>query len=213
LREMTGAEEDLLASKQMTPLRKFSELITRCIVRLGAVSDPGQIAAMVKQLPVGDRVFLLFAIRRVTIGNSYSFECKCPECGKAGNYSVNLEELEVRKMKEPLRRIYDLTLPSGRVARARISTGEDEERISKLDKDPDALSKGLLMRLELLDGKPPELAGIKAMSWRDRQILKTEMNKLEGGLETEIDIQCSSCSVEFKTELEIAASFFFPTGA
>jgi hypothetical protein len=210
VKEMTGAEEDLLASRQMTPLRKFSELIGRCVTRVGTITDRGQISAIVRHLTVGDRIFLMFAIRRVTIGNAYDFSKKCPECDKEGSYSVNLAELEVKKMKEPMRRIYDVTLPSGKTARVRVSTGEDEERISKLEKETDAISKGLLMRLELFDGKPPELSALKEMSWKDRQALKAEMNKLEGGLDTSVDIACASCGYEFKTDLEVSAGFFFP---
>ena len=213
LRELTGAEEDLLASKQLTPFKKYNELLARCTLRLGNITDAGQMPALMKALPVGDRLFVLFALRRISIGDSYTFEetCPNPECKAKRNYSIDLSGLDVKKMPDPKKRIFDLTLPSGATVRFRISTGEDEERAMKLDKSEDALSRALLMRLELLNGAPPELAAVKNMKWRDRIALREQWNKHEGGVETEIDMACPACGHEFKRDIEISPSFFFPS--
>jgi hypothetical protein len=213
VREMTGGEEDMLASKQVPPAKKFGELIARCVTRIGTVTDKGEIAKMAKQLTLGDRVFLLFVIRRVTLGDEYPFREVCPngECKQAQVYTVDLSELTVKKMPEPTKRIYDVTLPSGRKARFRVSTGEDEEKIQKNEKSPDAMSLGILMRLEMLDGKPPTLQELKDMGWKDRVALRDEWNKVEGGVDTEVELGCPVCGHEFKRELEVSGGFFFPS--
>ena len=215
LREMTGAEEDLLASKQISPSKKFSELISRCVTRIGTVTDRGQISAIVRQLPIGDRVFLLFAIRRVTLGDNYPFSDKCPNdsCGIESVYKIDLSVLEVKKMPDPLKRIYDITLPSGDTARFRVSTGEDEERVSKFEKSADAISQSVLMRLEQLNGLPPTLEAVKAMGWKDRQALRSAWDKVEGGVETEMEMQCPRCGHEFKRDVQVGLSFFYPSEA
>ena len=215
LRELTGAEEDLLATKQITPFKKYNELLVRCTQRIGTITDRGQLSVAVKGLPIGDRLFLLFAIRRVSIGDEYVFNEKCPNdaCGKTERYTVNLSELEIKKMPDPKKRIYDATLPSGATARFRISTGTDEERAMAVESKAEdaALSKGILMRLELLDGAPPELQAVKSMKWRDRMALREQWNQVEGGVDTEIDMTCSACGHAFKRDIEVTPSFFFPS--
>jgi hypothetical protein len=94
-----------------------------------------------------------------------------------------------------------------------VSTGEDEERASKLDKAEDAISRGILMRLELLNGAPPDLEAVKNLKWRDRRALQKTWNEVEGGIDTEMKMTCKSCGHEFKKDLEIGASFFFPSEA
>lgn len=218
IRELTGAEEDLLAARQIPPFKKYNELLLRCTQRLGTITDRGQLSTAVMSLPVGDRLFLLIAIRRVSLGEEYSFSetCTNTECRKQERYTVQLSDLDIKKMPDPKKRIHDVTLPSGATARFRISTGADEEKalaleIPKKKADEDALSKGILMRLELLDGLPPELQAVKAMKWRDRVALREEWNRVEGGVDTEIDMVCPTCGQEFKKDIELSPSFFFPS--
>jgi len=215
LRELTGAEEDLLAAKQITPFKKYNELLVRCTLRIGTITDRGLLSAAVKELPIGDRLFLLFAIRRVSIGEEYTFNETCPEdsCKKSERYTVNLSELDIKKMPEPKKRIYDAKLPSGATARFRISTGTDEERAMAVESKAEdaALSKGILMRLELLDGAPPELQAVKNMKWRDRIALREQWNLVEGGVDTEVDMTCPACGHAFKRDIEVTPSFFFPS--
>jgi len=212
IREMTGAEEDLLASTHMKPLKKYGELLARCVTRLGTLTDKGQLSLAVKNLTVGDRIFLLFAIRRVTLGDEYPFNEECPNeaCKKMNLYTINLADLEVKKMPEPAKRVYDLNLPSGGVFRFRVSTGADEERVDKFSGSEDAASLGILMRTELLNGEPPDLAKVKSMKWKDRQFIRKEWEKVEGGLDTGLDMQCPSCGAEFKRSVQVGGSFFFP---
>jgi len=213
LRELTGAEEDLLAAKQLTPFKKYNELLTRCTLRIGNVTDATRIPAIVKALPIGDRLFMLFALRRVSLGDNYTFEATCPDkaCGVTRNYTIDLSTLEIKKMPDPRKRVFDATLPTGATVRFRISTGADEERSMQFDKSEDVLSKGILMRLELLNGVPPELAAVKAMKWRDRIALREEWNTVEGGVDTEVDMTCAACGTEYKRDVEVSAGFFFPS--
>lgn len=213
LSEMTGSEEDMLGSKTVPDFKKMSTLIGRCLRRLGSISDRGRLAALVSDLLVGDRVYLLFALRRVTLGDEYPFSAKCKNltCAKEGIYTIDLSELTVKKMPEPLKRIYDVTLPSGKAARFHPLDGHGEERLAKLDNHADRLSLSILGRLELLDAKPPTLEDVKALGIRDRNELRDMFEQNEGGVDTETEMTCSFCGEEWKEEVNpFQLGFFSP---
>lgn len=213
VREITGYEEDMLVSDAVPASQKLDMLLAGCTVRIGPVSDPGALAAIIPTLTVGDRVAMLFAIRRATIGDALPMRHECPnkECRTKSLFVVNLSDLKIQKMADPMKRVYDVTLPSGRTVRFRVSTGEDEARTAKfLKKDKmDAVSQMMLMRLDLLDGQPPSLEMLKKMGMKDRSFLRREFNRVEGGVDTSIDLECPKCGTEWTTELNVSANSFF----
>jgi hypothetical protein len=210
LREMTGREEDLLATPKLPVQKKLAMLISACMVRLGTITDKAQFPSIVGHLPTGDRIFLLLALRRTSLGDAFPVEEVCPECKSKGNYVLDISDLTVQKMTNPMVRVFDDVLPSGRKVRHRLGTGADEDRASKVA-DDDKPSAMLLARIELLDGKAPTMADIKELSFRDRQGMRTLMEKQDGGVDTEMDMQCPVCSHEYKSELDLSqAGFFFP---
>lgn len=218
VREITGNEEDMLASQQIPSPVKISQLLAGCVTRIGTVTDPGLIAGMVQNLTVGDRVFLIFSIRRVTLGDELPVREKCPECKTTTLFMVDLgEDLSPRAMKDPMKRVYDVELPSGKEARFRVSTGLDEANLSKLTKrqkhKADALSQALLMRLEMLGGEKPTLKMVKSLGMGDRNYLRAQFQEVEGGVDTELELECPSCGHEWEKDLDLsAANFFFPGG-
>jgi hypothetical protein len=213
VREITGVEEDMLANPKTLPVKKINELLSRCIERIGPITDRGRISQIALDLTIGDRAFLMFAIRRISLGDEYPFKDKCPKCEVEKLYTVDLGALEPKKMPDAKKRIFDLTLPSGKLARIHPMTGKDEERLAKFDKNKnDTLSLSILMRMEMLDGKPPTLADVKSLGIRDRNFLRDQFEECEGGLDTEIDMECSECGHEFKRDVDVGqAGFFFPS--
>jgi hypothetical protein len=218
LREITGHEEDMLASQQVPSHAKITQLLAGCVTRIGSVTDPGLIAGIVQQLPVGDRVYLIFSIRRVTLGDELPVREKCPECKTTTLFMVDLgEDLQPKPMKDPMKRVFDVTLPSGTTARFRVSTGLDEANLTKLTKrqkhKADALSQALLMRLEMLGGEKPTLKMVKSLGMRDRNFLREKYQEVEGGVDTTLELECPACGHEWEKDLDLsAANFFFPGG-
>jgi hypothetical protein len=215
VREITGREEDMLASTQIPNEGKLTLLIAGCVVRLGAITEKAKLAAIADELLLGDRVFLLFAIRRVSLGNELSVREVCPECKKKHLYVVDLaEELTVKPMPDPMTRVYDYTLLTDKKVRFRVSSGKDERRVARIMKKQrdDALSAMILMRLELLDGEVPTLEKIKSLTMRERHELRDAFNRVEGGVDTALDFTCSECEHEWSKDLDLsAAGFFFPS--
>jgi len=215
VREITGHEEDMLGSRAIPGYKKIGNLISSCVVRLGKITDRGQLATIANELTVGDRVFLMFAIRRTTLGDEYPFRGACPNdnCGYRGLFTLDLADLEVRKMPNPEKRIYDLELPSGKKARCRPLLGRDEEELSKVSGNKEAgLSMAILMRLEMLEDQPPTLGAVKNLGMRDRNLLRSFFDDIEGGVDTSLEMVCPQCGTEFEEELDVAqAGFFFPS--
>jgi hypothetical protein len=237
LREISGKEEDMLASKKVPDNKKMNQLLISCIERLGSITDRERIAQAVPELLVGDRVFLLIAIRRTSLGDDYPYKDECPSCEKESLMSINLGEMDIAPMPEPTRRIFDARLPSkaatrvwadtgelpaaeklnplGHTVRFRPVTGRDEEKFGVVLSKDDALSKVLQARIELLNGQPPTVEALQSLSLTERQYLRDEIfDKADGGVETALDVTCPKCNYDYTRELDIGQlGFFFPSAA
>lgn len=216
VREISGHEEDMLGSKKTPNAQKLNNLLQACVVQIGPV-EGAKLAKVLKGLPVGDRVFLLFAIRRVTLGDELPVKESCPSCNTKSLFMVDLgEELVIKVMPSPMKRIYDEVLPRSQMpVRFRVSTGEDEGTMARLGsgKSSDRLSQAIMMRLELIGEEPPTLKAVKGLSLVDRNYLREKFNEVEGGVDTSIDFECSNCGHEWQKDLNVGAQgFFFPSG-
>lgn len=212
IREIGGHEEDMLGSQQIKPSAKLTELLARCVTKIGDVEDRGFIARAARKMTMGDRSWLVLKIRALTLGNVYPYTDQCPNanCGEKALFQVDLGELKFIPMPDPKRRLYEMKLPSGLAIRFHVMTGEDEESIAKFQGDQ--LSRVMLARVEALDGREPSLSSIKGLSMRDREAFRAYVDEVEGGVDTEIEMTCSACGTEFSRELDIGQQgFFFPS--
>jgi hypothetical protein len=211
--EITGAEEDMLASDEMGGDAKLEALLAGCTRRVGPIVDRGRIAAIIPELTSGDRIFLLFAIRRVTLGHELAVREQCPnkQCNTKTLFTIDLRDLDIKKMPEPTKRIYDVTTPSGKAVRFRVSTGQDEKRMARVMKKEraDAISLMMMMRIELIDGKAPDLKTLKTLGMGERQWLRSQFQEVEGGVDTALELECPKCGTEWNSELKATAQSFF----
>lgn len=210
LREITGVEEDMLAAPKIPPYKKMNDLLTNCVTRIGSIVDRGKLAEVVKDLTVGDRTFLMFAIRRVTLGDEYPFKFKCPECEQESTMIQNLEELEIRAMKDPMRRVYEGKSASGAVVKFHVLTGREEEKLQKAVKS-EGLSMAIYLRVEAYNGKKPDIDTVKSWSMKERNSIRDLFDGVEGGVDTTLEIACPSCGEEVEQDLDISQGFFFPS--
>jgi len=209
LREMTGHEEDLL-SADMAFDRKMNGLIAACTQSLGPIEDPRMIAKIVPKLLEGDRLFLFFALRRVSLGDSYPFREKCPSCSKMSVHNFNLADLEMVEMPDPMKRAYEVTLPgSNDIAVIRCLTGEDEPRRQQLKNRLQPLSLQIFLRLVSYNGEEATINHVRGMTQRDRAFLRGKFVEIDGGVETRIKLNCSKCSYEFERDLDPSHPGFF----
>lgn len=210
LREMTGREEDILAAPKLSPQRKINQVIINCVESIGSITDKNLITQIVPNLPVGDRVFLIISLRRVSLGDEFPVEDKCPACSAKNGYILDLGDLEVKKMADPMKRVFDVKMPSGKSIRFRVGLGLDEDKLAKVP-DSDKPTMALLSRIELLEGKAPTVQAVKDLSFRDRQHLRALYEETDGGVDTSLELVCPACAHTFEREMDMSElGFFFP---
>lgn len=222
--EMTGYEEDLLAGKGAT-LPRLNQIIANCAKRIGAIEDRAAIGRAVSSMTASDRMVAFLAIRRVSLGDFYDVKVQCPnpDCREEVRYALNLADVEIHAMEDPLLRTFEHTLASGRVVNWHIMSSTDEEWLTtKTKKKEDVLSLGIMARVDALNGVPinreKDLRGamalLKALPTRDRNEIRALFEKYEGHVDTNVDFSCPSCQHEWKAELNLGQpSFFFPSAS
>ena len=211
VREMTGNEEDLLAAKKIKAAKKMNAVMAACVERIGTITDKAEITKAIPEMLLGDRVFILFAIRRVSFGDVYVVNEICPACERTGTYPVDLNLLETKKMPDVMKRTFTEVLPSGRTVKFHLPTGLDEMRVADMATGMDDLSITMLMRVETIEDRRATLEGLKALPSKDRNVLRSLFDTHEGGVDTGVDYDCSACGATFKRDLSLDAGFFFPS--
>lgn len=254
LREITGYEEDILADQRradggkgkmlVSPSDRITAILSRCTVSIGDESHPENVDPSTshkkyfekiwKRATSGDRSFVLNCLRRMSIGDNFTFNTTCPECkAEIRRVSVDLSTLDVYP---PFRNVHDddadqlsakreelalndehtVTLPSGKSVTYRLLKGSDEDRfMDEIDAHKEEQPTiNLMFRLISVDGKPSTKDAVKSLKHRDRRFLTDHFDTVEGGMDNEILIKCDECGHHHKQHLNFGqASFFFPSEA
>lgn len=214
VREMTGEDEETLAARNMPTTKKINKILTRCTESIGPFS--GQVLnSIVQDLTQGDRIFLLMAIRRASLGNEMPFQTTCPGCKEEARFVLDLGDLETKKMENPSIRTYPLVLPkTGKKVQMKVLTGRGEEAISKAaTKGKDIISTAIFARVESMNDKPITIDDLKDLPLIDRNFLRNSWEDKEGGVDTSIQIDCPACTLAYETELDISQQGFFNPSA
>jgi len=210
LRELTGAEEELLTNaKLLRSGDSINQLLRNCLVQLGEQADVTINAVL--DLLAGDRLFMLVKLRQISLGDEMTLRLTCPNthCQGINMVPVNLEDLPVTPY--PTEREFTCTLPgSGQVVRFGYLDGHKEKRLAAL---PEAtISQGMLIRILDIDGTAPNKKTVTEMSLKDRQALRQAMLAVDGGVDTTVETVCEHCGQPLRTRVEADAGFFFPHG-
>lgn len=218
LREMTGAEEDIFIDRDYTASERLEKVLSRCVQKIGGVTDDQTIERAVEEMVVGDRTVLMIRLRQLSVGNEFRFQVKCPEedCRFKQSAKVDLSALETREIDDPEERQYKVELPrTGLPAILRIPTGKEmkkvQQRNQQQDNESSRMSQSMVARIAELDGEEATVPDLKKLPHMDRVFLRNQVDG-EPGIDTEIFIECRDCLTEFKTELDVTdREFFFPS--
>ena len=213
---MTGEEEQILATPRYVKRGKAIDMIfSRCIRE----------KINTEELLSVDRTHLLIYLRGISYTPEYDVEIKCPECLTKFQTVIDLNALEVEECPpdfspDSLEGVLPL---SGFNYRYRLSTGRDEQQISNYrDKrvqecgdsgEDDTLLYRTAMLLEEIEGVRllREMQYLlKKLPIADVAHLRNEINTPPFGVKTEVQMLCPACSEEFKIDLPLETSFFFP---
>ena len=211
LREMTGAEEELLTNQRLIRSGDaINQVLKNCILRIGENTEPSM--KDVLDLLSGDRLFVLVRLRQISLGDEVelTLHCPSPACRETSHTTVNLEELEVTPYGAE--REFEFLLPgSGQLVRFGYLDGHKEKRLAAL-KEP-TISSAMLMRILNIDGASPNKKMLAELPMRDRSALRAEMTRVDGGIDTLVELECEACGAPLRTRLEAEASFLFPAAA
>jgi hypothetical protein len=208
LKEMTGAEEELLTNQRLIRTGDaINQVLRNCFVRIGDNAEPS--VNDVLDLLSGDRLFALVRLRQISLGDEVELELSCPNsaCRMTNYVTTNLEDLEVTPYTD--QREFDFKLPgSKKTVRFGYLDGHKEKRLASL-REPNITSV-MLIRILDIDGKPPSKKILAEMSMRDRNALRQEMDRVDAGIDTSIEVACDGCGTRIRTRLEAEPAFLFP---
>lgn len=208
LKEMTGAEEEILTNQRLIKNGEAINLVLRnTILRLGEKEKPS--LEDILSLLSGDRLFALVKLRQISLGEEVKLELTCNNHScRAVNYTaINLDELPVIPYTE--QREFEFILPgSGQLVRYTHLNGQMEKRLAALP-DPN-ISSAMLIRILEIDGQAPNKKSLAEMSMRDRSALRQQMAESDAGIDTVVEVICEECGSRIRTRLEAELAFLFP---
>lgn len=227
LREMTGVEEDMMDDDELSRTGRITNVLSACIERLGNIENPEAIRQIVSDtMPVGkgitssDRIAALIFLRRVSVGNIYRFERRCPRCGHVNkNRQLDLTKLTMREVppdRVPKRRVKVKLPRTQQPAIIRVLTATHEDQLLRLrPNQKDLRTAAMAARVEAIGETVFQDAGIamatlKGLPQADRVFIREVYDMIEADVDTEVEVQCDSsiCNAEWAFALDLGQAFF-----
>jgi hypothetical protein len=206
LREMTGAEEELLTNARLIKSGDaYNQVMRNCLVSLGGKTEVT--LTDVLDLLAGDRNVILVRLRQISLGDELTVSLTCPKCKWTSQVLVNLEDLPVTPY--PPEREFTTILPgSGQTVRFVPMDGHMQKRLMVMQETNTTFA--LLIRIRDIDGAPPTKKLLVEMSMHDRNALRAAIAATDGDIDTVISTTCEACGTTLQTPLTGEKDFFYP---
>lgn len=176
-----------------------------------------------KELTTSDRFFVLMWLRIVSVGEIYNVDLTCPSCNARFTEDINLNNFEIRELKEDFREPFEVELPeSNDVVTLRLMRGEDESAIQRyVDRSNPKNELGdssfiyrLCRQLSTVNGKElgerDKIEYIENLLIKDAQILEDSLTDNDSGMVPKIEADCPRCDYHIETTLPLGPTFFRP---
>lgn len=231
IKEPTADEYDIMNAEGPSYYNKVHDFLVNCITGVRGAPEIGipdirgeELQTVPYELPFIDRLHLMYAIRVQAYGGNYPFIAVCPnkpKCGMDDMYGMDITSCELTPMKDPEKRSYTDTLPSGKSVTWHVLTGADEKVLSE-EKESSAnrssVSRSIAVRVDELNGVNLSQMGweqrlkfIKQLNGMDTQYIYNRFLSIEGDLDTTVQLTCRHCGHDFKSVINTRADgFFFP---
>ena len=213
LRNMTTAEEKMLLGSSD---EAFDTIISKCIQKPENFD--------IERLISADKHFLLTKLRVISYGPDYHFSYRCPFCGRISEFSVDLDSLEVKYLKEDFEEPYDtfelpyskdeISLKIPRVADLK-SIKMKAKRYNK--KFPEAVGDisliyGIMANIDKVNGKEMDASSlqryIEELHTLDSSYIRNRISRLEVGIDTKIYEECPRCHEDLEFAMPMGPEFF-----
>lgn len=225
--ELRGKQQNYLADRDLVignvgHLPKILCDLVKAIQTKEGLKWAGPMEEAIYKLPSGDLETILIKIRQKTYGERFYFEAQCPHCQHINkNLRIDLDKLEMDVM--PLEQMLDKSSRVFMLPNAKVEVEIkpiflrdifDVIKITK-NKQTELITSVLALSLKRI-GQNNKVTpkDVEDLSMKDIMVLKEKLEKvkLEGTLDTDIDSDCTACSKEFSTKLDVfSPDFFDPT--
>lgn len=226
VRGLKGREIDLFANKQEVRKRRIgSKILQACWLRTTEVGPayPGQeVDSHVNwdHVLTADRFFILLKIREATYGSNYIFGWQCDRCEKRFEWELDLNDLPYKPLAESdIQKFvsgneFDLELGDDKIV-FKLPIGSDEKRaLDARDLAPNRVATtALLGRVVAVNGETNKSA---LTTWAEDLDVADAMDLIDcfdehdGGVDTDIEVQCPHCGNIMDVTLPLDEDFWTP---
>lgn len=209
VRELTGVDEEAIA-KSADAGRALITILERGTVRIG---DEKATRKVLDSMLIGDRDYLLLAIRRATYGNKVDLTIDCQHCAEIQEVTVDLsEDVEVSRLDDPASdRYFEVTGPRGKVFGVSLPVGSTQrELIAKGDVTVAEMNTILLAgAVTSVDGMPSVgTSTVRNLGIADREAITREIAKRYTGPRlSAVEKDCPNCGETMLIALAMGALF------
>ncbi len=213
LKPLTGVEEEFLLDQGrfLSPAAKVTELLSRCLSRLGPIEPVD--AGTVRRLSVGDRESLLLHLRRLTLGDRVACILHCPACAKKMDLDLRVGELLLPPYRHETS-IHEACVEEGEASFRvvfRPPNGEDQEEVATLAANSLASAQHLVLRRCILR----VIANGKEVAEFPEAVLSqlpAKMAEVDPQAEVLLDLSCPECEAKFIVPFDITDYFLKELG-
>jgi hypothetical protein len=209
-------EEHLAAATGQQPATLVTELLSRCVRRIGDISPVSPEVA--RQLLVADRHYLLLLLRQVTFGDRVTAHlfCPWPDCGERMSVDFSIADLPVEQARHRAP-VHTMTLAAAGDdgppidVTFRLPNGADQEEVSGLLASNEAAALTLLLSrcIERIGPhESPDEQRISALSAAARSEIEQRMEELAPKVGQAMDTTCAECGRPFTAPFDIHRFFF-----
>ena len=220
-REMNGKDEEAIskADVRQNGAKMVNVLVERCVTQIGTLTKKecgARWGTIIREMLGGDLDYMAFKIRELSKGKEVEFIHKCPNCGTKLTTIVRTDEFQIKPYMG--QSAIDFSLVRGykdgrgelhKDGIIRLPNGFDREIVTPLfKKNPSTAMTMMLTRLMAFnDGALVTQNLVNEMTLRDREILEKIIKENTFGIDTNIEIVCSSCGQDISGE--VGQSNFF----
>ena len=223
--EIRGKQQNYLADRELVEgnighIPKILADVVKSIETKTGNPWKGDIKDALVRLPSSDLETLLVKIRENTYGPRYYFQAQCTNCGHINkDQRLDLDKLSIKKLKfEDLvnveKRTFELPKSKRTVVLKPMYLHDMFEGVKiATDKSKELITSVVSLSIESIDGAPPTKADLENMPAMDTMFLEEclEKAKMEGDIDTTIEMTCSECGTDFESKLNVYEPDFFST--
>lgn len=215
-REMTGRDEEAIKKGDVASngAKVANVVVERCVTQIGTLTkkELGTLkwGKLIRSLLGGDIDYMAFKIREFSKGKEIKYSYKCPECGAKLDVVVETTEFGIKPFQGQVSIPFSLHRgyrdSKGVIhteGSIHLPTGLDREVVFPYFKKNMSTATSLLLSrcITFDDGAVVTQKNVTDMSLIDRQILEDLLKDGNFGLDTNVDVYCSTCGADLSGEV------------